>query len=133
MNDTELRELDAWIAVNVMRWIPVRGDYWNGAVCPGKFNCAIDEADGWAYEYNGGVSVGNKGKTYCSTETYQWRPHDDPAAAMQALMKYFELDPNDCLPALHNFLCKKQFSERTLTPEKICLFIKWHYQKYHQP
>lgn len=114
MNDTELLKLDCFMAERVMKW-PLTFEPYYARTKPGY--CVADNGEVWS-----GVG-GFK----------RFSPTTDPAAAMQALMKYFELDPNDCLPALHNFLCKKQFSERTLTPEKICLFIKWHYQKYHQP
>lgn len=86
----QTHNLDAWIAVNVMGWIPCRGDYWLGAVNPGKFNCKISEATSWAFEYQGGNTCDDSGKTYCGTETYQWNPSSDEECAMQVLTKCAE-------------------------------------------
>jgi hypothetical protein len=88
--DKELRELGDWIAINIFNYIPCKGDYWNSAVNPGKFNCKPEDADCWAYEHNGGNPCGKDGKTYCSTESYDWNPTTDPAAAMMVLEKCVE-------------------------------------------
>ena len=90
--DEELNALNRHMAVKVMRWTPVKGDYWNNAVIPGRFNCAVQEADAWAYEYDGGVAVGTKGKQYCSTETYNWMPAtraDDALKVEERILSHF--------------------------------------------
>ncbi len=94
MTTTKQRELDAWIAENVMGYIPCCGDFWVNAVNPGKFNCKPKEATSWAFEYPGGVTVDRSGKTYCTTHAYQWQPTTDPAAAMEVLKRCIAETPD---------------------------------------
>lgn len=84
------RELDAAIAVQVMGYIPVWGDFWRGAVCPGKWNCAVSRADAWAFPYNGHGVRAPDGKFYCTQEVYAWNPSTDIANAMKVVEKMRE-------------------------------------------
>lgn len=77
-------------------------------------------------------TVGDRCKLQGGLVAHQWNPTTDPGAAMEALTAYYKTDPNDVLLALHNFLIRKEFKERTMSPEKVCLFIKEHYERNHK-
>lgn len=75
--------LDRLAAVQIMGWIPVQGDWWPDAVNPGSWNCDVDAATSWAFEYqDGGIEMPN-GKTYCSRRAYDWAPHSTIAHAFE--------------------------------------------------
>lgn len=136
MNEKEERSLIAWLAVNVMGYTPVSGDYWDGACNPGKFNCNPSEATGWAFEYPGGVAVG--GKEYCTARLYQWLPTTDVEHAMavfdKCLDRYafgiaIQKAPSGYAVFAH-VDCIKNFNTIAETKElAICLFAKKVFEK----
>lgn len=104
------RSLDAAIAVEVFKWVPVFGDWWPGAVNPGKWNCSLDQADGFAFPYkDGGIKMPD-GKTYCSTPLHEFEPSKSIEAAWTVLEKLRPLGAEVVRSALpghkHQWVCR---------------------------
>lgn len=80
-------KIDFLVATKIMGWVPVRGDWWPGAVNPGKFACTDAEADGWAHPYDDGGIAMPDGKTYCSVARHEFRPSRDIQSAWHVVEK----------------------------------------------
>ena len=102
--------LSAIVAINIMGWIPVRGDFWPGAMNPGTFNCSPEEADGFAFEYPCGVQMPD-GKEYCSRKLSAWNPGEVIADAWEVVDKI-----GDCLHL-------RQHNENGVWTAHFCLFV----------
>lgn len=152
MTEEQQTALTRWIAVNVMNYIPCRGDYWLGAHNPGMFNCPLEKVESWAFEYaGGGNTVDASGKTYCGMATYKFKPLEDEAEALivlkacvekleldrayPAIQKYSDLDGFQGwqISALYATRNQRTFSTVAATLEAcICLFAKEVYTKCPQ-
>jgi hypothetical protein len=134
LTDEQKIELNGWIAVNVMRYIPVWGDYWQGACNEGQFNCPVEEATAWAFEYEGGVSAGTEGKTYCSRRDYEFTPTYNEEVAFEVLEKCVGkaavlIEKVKGGYAVHNNLRASQVASGETLQEAISLFAKVIYSK----
>ena len=98
MTDSELRELDSWIAEHVM-----------GEMV--SFGCIV-----YLRQLPNGEPEEVQGAPI---------PHytASQADAFAVLKKCYEYDRNSCLASLHNFLMRKDH-DGSLTPLQICLFAK---------
>jgi hypothetical protein len=117
-------QIDALVAVKVLGWTPVTGDWWPHAVNSGQFNCPLDKADGFAHVYSEGGLLMPDGKTYCSKKAYNWRPSErieDAWEVVTASNAVFELFWNPIRKKwAAKFMGSGEFSIGETAPLAIC-------------
>ena len=83
------RKLDCLVTQEVLGLIPVWGDWWPSACCDGQWNCSLEKAESFAFEYPGGVPMPD-GKEYCSKNLMSWSPSTQIQDAWEVLEKLYE-------------------------------------------